>query len=32
MIEQGITKIGLVGFCWGGWVVNKLFCHEEMPS
>jgi len=26
--EQGVVKIGLLGFCWGGWLSTKIACDH----
>ena len=31
MLTEGITKIGLVGFCWGGWVTSKIQAGDDKP-
>lgn len=32
MIAAGVEKIGLLGFCWGGWVCAKLLADSDMPE
>ena len=32
MIASGVSKIGLLGFCWGGWVVAKMLGESDMPQ
>lgn len=30
-IDGGAKKIGILGFCWGGWVCAKVLADPEMP-
>ncbi len=32
MLNEGVTKIALVGFCWGGWVASHILAEENLPS
>jgi dienelactone hydrolase len=32
MINEGITKIALVGFCWGGWAASHILAEDSMPT
>ena len=32
LVEQGITKIALVGFCWGGWVTSHIQAQDDPAS
>ncbi len=31
MVNEGVTKIALVGFCWGGWAASHLLAEDNSP-
>ena len=30
--EAGVEKIGIIGFCWGGWLLTHFFSDPELPE
>ena len=32
MVDSGLSKIGIVGYCWGGWVVSHCLADPDMPE
>ena len=29
LLSLGVTKVALVGFCWGGWVVSHMLSESD---
>ena len=32
MQDDGVSSVGVIGACWGGWVVNQILADDSLPE